>query len=422
MHSRPSEQNAQLCLLSQIEYISNHSIMTKKILRARRNGKPAVLSMFSGCGGMDLGFREAGFEIVWANDIMSDACETYRKNIGEIIEGDIGMLDPPDIKNLDVLIAGFPCQAFSNAGSRGGIMDPRGILYRQCIRFIETLKPKVVLFENVRGLLSIPGMEKRLIEEICDDLVDHGYEVHMKLVNASHYGVPQNRIRVIIVGISKASDIKGFRFPEHVIGKDLSIGSLVDPPRGIANRNDFLKLNPQAIALGSLVPEGGSWKDIPYNKLPERLKKIRKDMRKYRWPNFFRRFHRTETAGTITAAFKPENAGVWHPFRDRVLSAREIARIQSFPDNFEFVGSSVKAIYEMIGNAVPPLLGKTMAEAIYKYLAGAEADGPIRNYFDVRALGEPIRPGSVEMIYLPLDAKKRTMGTKLQDSCLSIAA
>lgn len=396
--------------------------MTKKILRAKRSGKPTVLSMFSGCGGMDLGFQQAGFEIVWANDIMPDACATYRKNLGEIIEGDIGQLDPPDVKNLDVLIAGFPCQAFSNAGSRAGIMDPRGILYTQCIRFIKTLKPKVVLFENVRGLLSIPGKDKHLIEEICDDLADEGYEIHMKLVNAAHYGVPQNRIRVIVVGISKESDVKGFRFPPHVTGKDLSIGSLLDPVQGIPNRRDFLRLNPQAVTLGSLVPEGGSWKDIPYDKLPDRLKRIRKNMRKYRWPNFFRRFHRTEIAGTITAAFKPENAGVWHPFRDRVLSAREVARIQSFPDDFEFVGSSVKAVYEMIGNAVPPLLGKTMAEAIYKYLAGADADGPVRNYFDVRALGEPIRPGSVEMVYLPPERKKRTMDAKSREPCSSTVA
>lgn len=396
--------------------------MSKKILHAKNSGKPTVVSMFSGCGGMDLGFRQAGFEIIWANDIMPDACKTYRKNIGDIVEGDIGTMDPPEIKNLDVLIAGFPCQAFSNAGSRGGIMDPRGVLYTQCIRFIETLKPKVVLFENVRGLLTIPGREKPLIEEICDDLAAHGYEIHIKLVNAAHYGVPQNRIRVIVIGISTASGLKGFRFPEHVSGKDLSIGPLMDPPKGVANRNDFLKLNPQAIKLGSMVPEGGSWKNIPYDKLPERLKRISDNMRKYRWPNFFRRFHRTEIAGTITAAFKPENAGVWHPFKDRVLSAREVARIQSFPDNFEFVGSTVKSIYEMIGNAVPPVLGKTMAKAVLKYLAGAEAEGPVRDYFDVRAEGKPIRPGDLEMVYLPKQAKKGIIEKQLRKPCFSIAA
>jgi len=361
-----------------------------------------VLSMFSGCGGMDLGFHNAGFEIVWANDINPDACETYSKNIGPIIEGDINEIPIPDIKNLDVLLAGFPCQPFSNAGNRKGINEERGLLYKHTLKFVNELRPKIVMMENVRGLLSIKTNKGFLIQEICEKLKEMGYEVHFKLVNASDYGVPQNRLRVIIVGISLEHQLGKFQFPAPIHGLDLSIGNCIkDIPENTPNHDQLLRLNPQAMALGSLVPEGGSWKDIPYELLPDRLKKIRDNMAKYRWPNFYRRFHRNEIAGTITAAFKPENAGVWHPTENRVLSAREIARIQSFPDDFIFYGRSIKAIYEMIGNAVPPKLAEAFAKVFIKVLSGKDCltGAPIRMFSKIKIGKVPIRVSDPEVIY-----------------------
>lgn len=364
--------------------------------------RPTVVSMFSGCGGIDLGFVQAGFDVVWANDLDADCCETYRRNIGNIIEGDVHQLEPPNISAPDVLTAGFPCQPFSNAGRRFGTADFRGNLFKRCLEFIDCLRPKIVMLENVRGLLSIRQPEGHLlVDEICEGLAAHGYEVHLKLVNAAQYGVPQNRLRVIIVGVANQSGLGRFRFPEMVHGQDLSLGACLDVPLDAPNQQDVIRLNPQALYLGSLVPEGGSWKDIPYEMLPKRLQRIRDNMRRYRWPNFYRRFSRDEIAGTITAAFKPENAGVWHPVKNRPMSVREVARIQSFPDSFVFHAASIKAMYQMVGNAVPPRLAVAFAKLFQRILDGRDCADDVSLLFCERIedLRRPIRPTDPELIW-----------------------
>lgn len=335
--------------------------------------KLTVLSMFSGCGGMDLGFVQAGYNVVWANDSDIDACETYKKNIGEIVCEDVTELDVPNIKNLDVLTAGFPCQPFSNAGSRKGTTDPRGNLYKQTFKFIEELNPKAIVFENVRGILSTIGNKGKLIDEIVDTLRDkYGYHVSYRLVNFSHFGVPQKRIRVIIIGI-KNSEYMDHIFPEISEGKDLTLkATLKGITKKLPNQDEIMRLNPQALHYGSMIPEGGSWKNLDYEILPERWKKIRDNMAKYHYPNFFRRYARNEIQGTITAAFKPENAGVWHPTKDRIFSVREIARIQTFPDEFVFHGRTIKSKYQQIGNAVPPLMAQKIATQLKFFIQSVE--------------------------------------------------
>lgn len=335
----------------------------------QQNNNLKMVSMFSGCGGMDLGFLQSGYDIVWANDIDEDACETYRHNIGEIIHGDITQLEVPDIKDVDVLTAGFPCQPFSNAGSRKGTSDPRGMLYQQTFKFIQKLSPKVVVFENVRGILSTDTENGKLIDEIVDTLTNkYNYQVSYRLVNFSHFGIPQNRIRVIIIAF-KNKNYSDHIFPEIVENKDLSLkATLKGITNKLPNQTEFMKLNPQALYYGSMIPEGGSWKSLPYEILPERWKKIRDNMAKYHYPNFYRRYSRDEISGTITAAFKPENAAVWHPTKDRIFSVREIARIQTFPDNFVFQGKTIKSKYHQIGNAVSPLMAKQVADQLKHYL------------------------------------------------------
>lgn len=325
--------------------------------------------MFSGCGGMDLGFKQAGYDIAWANDVNEDACETYRKNIGEIECGDITQIKVPDIKSVDVLTAGFPCQPFSNAGSRKGTKDPRGNLYQHTYEFIEKLNPKVVVFENVRGILSTKTKNGKLIDEIVDTLTNtYGYHVTYRLMNFSHFGVPQNRIRVILIAI-KNKNYTDHIFPEIIEDKDLTLrATLKGITNKLPNQTELMKLNPQALHYGSMIPEGGSWKSLDYDILPDRWKRIRDDMPKYHYPNFFRRYARDEIQGTITAAFKPENAGVWHPTKDRIFSVREIARIQSFPDDFIFMGKNIKSKYQQIGNAVPPLMANLVAEQLKHYI------------------------------------------------------
>lgn len=331
--------------------------------------KLTVISMFSGCGGMDLGFTQAGYDVVWANDFDEDACETYRHNIGDIIHDDIANLEIPDITDLDVLTAGFPCQPFSNAGLRKGTDDPRGQLYQQAFKFIEKLNPKTIVFENVRGILSTKTQNGKLIDEIVDILTNqYGYHVSYRLLNFSHFGVPQNRIRVLLIAIKNRNYIDHI-FPEVTENKDLSLGATL---KGITNKlpnqTELMRLNPQALHYGSMIPEGGSWKSLPYEVLPERWKKIHDNMARYHYPNFFRRYARDEIQGTITAAFKPENAGVWHPTKDRIFSVREIARVQTFPDDFVFQGRTIKSKYQQIGNAVPPHIAKQVAEQLKHYI------------------------------------------------------
>lgn len=359
-----------------------------------------VVSMFSGCGGMDLGFSQAGYDIVWANDFDEDACETYRHNIGKIEHGDITSLDVPKVDDLDVLLAGFPCQPFSNAGSRKGTSDPRGQLYKQTFKFIEQLSPKVIVFENVRGILSTKVENGRLIDEIIETLTEKfGYYVSYRLLNLSHFGVPQKRIRFILVAVKNKHYIDHV-FPEIVEGKDLTIeATLSGLTEDIPNQNELMKLNPQALHYGSMIPEGGSWKSLDYDVLPERWKKIRDDMVKYHYPNFFRRYARNEIQGTITAAFKPENAGVWHPTEDRIYSVREIARFQTFPDSFVFKGKSIKSKYQQIGNAVPPLMAKQLANQLKYCISNTKVSALIRSKIESTALNvnQPINNQKINL-------------------------
>lgn len=368
-------------------------------MREKKNGYTHV-SLFSGVGGLDLGFRAAGFKTLWANDIDPDACETFKENLGDVIvEGDIRTITLPDLKDrVDVLSAGFPCQPFSNAGSRRGVSDSRGDLYNYALDAVKALKPRVVLFENVRGLLSVKVAKKLLIEEILQKLHNQGYDCQLKLVDASNHRVAQRRLRLLIVGVLRDADLAPFRFPQEKHKAGLNIGeTILDIPDFLPNQNELMQLNPQAVTIGSMVPEGGSWKDIPYESLPERLQYISDNMAKYRWPKFYRRFHRDDIAGTITAAFKPENAGVWHPVHGRVFSVREIARIQSFPDWFVFGGRNVKSKYQQIGNAVPPRLAYEVAVEIVKVLEGHRPT----TLAEFLKKGEPLRPSDKSIHYRP---------------------
>jgi DNA (cytosine-5)-methyltransferase 1 len=342
-----------------------------------KQSKPKLISLFSGCGGLDLGFKQTGFEIVWANDFDKDAQAVYALNIGEIDKRDILDVEEDEIPDGEVLTAGFPCQPFSNAGNRKGVHDSRGMLYKECLRIIEEKMPKVVLFENVRGLLSTKYIDgQKLIDVIVSDLEsmnEVGYNVKYKLINASDYGVPQNRQRVILVGIRKDLGIT-FSFPEPQEKERLTLRHILDIPANIPNQVDW-QLSPQAMDMIAHIPEGGSWKDVPYEELAPRFKKIRDNMKRYRSPNFYRRFSLDEINGTITASAQPENCGIIHPIHNRRYTIREVARIQTFPDDFLFIDDSVKnitAMYKVIGNAVPVKLAKTLADSIMQQVFAKE--------------------------------------------------
>lgn len=330
---------------------------------------PRLISLFSGCGGLDAGFKKAGFNIVYANDFDGDAQAVYSLNLGKIDKRDILAVGENEIPDGDILTAGFPCQPFSNAGNRKGVHDSRGMLYKECLRIIECKMPKVIVFENVRGLLSTKYIDgRKLSEVIVEDLSTIngvGYNVIYQLVNAADYGVPQNRHRVLFVGIRKDLG-KTFSFPKKQSKENLNLRHVLDVPIEVENNVDW-PFSPQALEMINYITEGGSWKDVPYEHLAPRFQRIRDNMKKYHSPNFYRRFSRDETCGTITASAQPENCGIIHPTVNRRYTVREIARIQTFPDKFKFITDSPKnitAMYKVIGNAVPVNLAYNIATAI----------------------------------------------------------
>ena len=300
-----------------------------------------IVSLFSGAGGLDLGFIQAGHEIVWANDIDPDAGETYKKNIGDhIVLGDIKKIDSGDIPNCDMVIGGFPCQGFSVANTKRHEKDERNKLYMELLRVIKDKNPKYFLAENVKGLLSIAN--GKVLSLILNDFDKVGYKVKYKVLNAADYGVPQHRQRVIIIGVRK--DLKrNIDFPS--------------PTHTEARRTLSYSLKPWVTvgrALGKIPdPDSG-------NKLPNHT------YSKYKLAFNGYLGHRPispdKPAPTVTARGDNEGGVVVlpHPNNKRRMSARELAFIQSFPLEYEFYGSQ-SSVYRQIGNAVPPLLAQAIA-------------------------------------------------------------
>ena len=175
-----------------------------------------VGSLFSGIGGIDLGFEQAGFEIGWANDMDASACKTYRHNFPntQLIEGDVRDIDPRTLPDIDVLVAGFPCQPFSIMGYRRGFKDPRGNLFFEISRFIDIKRPRVVFLENVRNLMEHDDGKTFLV--IYNTLAQFGYSVKYKVIDATDVNIPQNRARIFIVAFLNIEDCDRFVFPEAV--------------------------------------------------------------------------------------------------------------------------------------------------------------------------------------------------------------
>jgi DNA (cytosine-5)-methyltransferase 1 len=327
-----------------------------------------VISLFSGCGGLDIGFQKCGFDIVYANDINKHVKETYEYNLKHKIDiQDIRLVDKSRIPEADIILAGIPCTPFSNAGNRKSVNDKDGDLFKEVLELItlKVNKPKVILFENVRGFLSSKDEKGELmINRFVNDMKGLGYNTTYKLLNSSDFGVPSNRFRVIIVSVLSDFGEYKFNFKNYKPLPKITVGEVLNLPLPKNEKEEILKLSPQSLAIIDHIPPGGSWKNIPYEYLPLRMKKIHDNMRQYGSPNFYRRFNSHEIMGTITATCSPERSGILHPFEPRRYSLREIARFQSFEDNFKFLGDSVREKYKMIGNSVPPKLSFELARDI----------------------------------------------------------
>ncbi len=391
-----------------------------------KNKKPTVVSLFSGCGGLDLGFENAGFETLWANDFFPEAVETYKKNIGgHIVLGDITKIKSSEIPDgFDVLLGGFPCQGFSIANKDRSMEDERNFLYREMLRILKDKKPKVFLAENVKGLLSMEGGQ--VIDMIIKDFESLGYKVDYRLVNSADYGVPQQRERVLIVGNrlgkenrfpkkTHGESMRSYIKTKEVVGylKDLRISNNPREHQGKTIYNHMARVNVHDKFWGrkhkvnqhdvcdylkgwrdkagvstkkvddifGYAYTAGHWfrKDNNSGSIPNpddwwKLKEIlgfdnkfdklvtELELKEIKFEQSLRINNWDSPSDTITAT-GPEI----HPNKKRRMSVRECAIIQTFPDDFIFHGS-LGNMYKQIGNAVPVLLGQRAAETIKEIL------------------------------------------------------
>ena len=303
-----------------------------------------VVSLFSGAGGLDLGFKMAGHDIIWANDLYGDAVETYRLNLGDhIVCEDIFKVDEKNEPDCDIIIGGFPCQGFSVANTKRHEGDERNALYKQLIRIIDAKKPKFFLAENVKGLTNLA--KGKVFQMILSDFSELGYKVKYKILNAADYGVPQTRQRVIIVGVRNDVDFE-YNFPKATHSKDGADGL----PKWISVS--------EAMAP---IPDP----DSPNDMLNHEYSKYKLNFNGYLG---HRQLDPEKPAPTVTA--RGDNKGgvviLPHPNGERRMSCRELAAVQSFPLNYEFYGNR-SSIYRQIGNAVPPLLGYAVANVFNQY-------------------------------------------------------
>ena len=306
-----------------------------------------IVSLFSGAGGLDLGFSQAGHEIIWANDIDKDACATYRKNIGDhIICADIKDIDIHSIPDCDIVIGGFPCQCFSMANMRRSIEDERNQLYKFFYSVIKEKQPRFFVAENVKGILSLG--HGSVIRQIEADFQDAGYITSVNLVNMADYGVPQTRQRVIILG-------------QRI---DISTELTIHIPQKTNSRLPGKDNLPNWVSIEEAISRFPD-PDLPNNFLNHIYSAYKVEFRNF---TGHRPTDAQKPSPTILARGNGKGGvcAIPHYNGKRRLTIRESAAIQTFPDDFEFIGA-MNSCYRQIGNAVPVhfayLLGKEFAKA-----------------------------------------------------------
>lgn len=402
-------------------------------VRGLKRGKKrnTVADLFAGAGGFSVGFHWAGFQSMFFNEISEAASKVYQHNfpdavpfvcpIQELTTRQILDESESEVDDLDVLCGGPPCQGFSINAPVRSEEDSRNHLFRHYVRLVlEGLRPKFVVLENVPGLVSFS--EGKTLANVVAAFEAAGYKVAYKVLNAAHYGVPQERWRLVIIGCRvpgitpslpepvhfslKTPNFSGGRrltfshaigFPEPSLfgGNELcppvtvqdAIGDLppiesgagedemdyVNPPETdyqIQIRDSDRLFNHECANLADVnmqriqyVKPGGSWRDIPHDLLPEGMKRARRSDHTRRYG----RLDPNDVSGTILTKCDPHWGTVVHYNQDRIISVREAARIQSFPDSFRFLGPKVE-MYRCVGNAVPPLMAFAIAKHIQKLL------------------------------------------------------
>lgn len=326
------------------------------------------IELFAGCGGLALGMEKAGFKHVLLNEFDKSACATLRKNRPDwnVVEDDIHNISFKEYKGkVDFLSGGFPCQAFSYAGNKGGFEDARGTLFFELARAVDEVKPKVFMGENVKGLYTHDkGHTFEVIKSVIADL---GYTlVEPQVLKAIQYQVPQKRERLILIAIrNDIADKVKFHYPSPykrvVTLRDAFFKGVLydcDVPSSIGQQ--YPKRKKEIMAQ---VPMGGYWKDLPED-LQREYMKGSYDMEGGR-TGIARRLSLDEPSLTLTCAPAMKQTERCHPIETRPLTVREYARIQTFPDDWEFCGN-MTAQYKQIGNAVPVNLAAAVGRSLIR--------------------------------------------------------
>lgn len=360
----------------------------------------SVVSLFSGGGGLDLGFKNAEYDILWAIDNNQDAVDTYKANLGNhIICADINKIDETKIPLADIVIGGPPCQSFSLAGNRN-VEDARGQLVWRYIKIISIIKPRTFVFENVTGLLSAKNINgEKIVSLLQDAFRKIGYTVNLQIINAADYGIPQRRRRVIIVGLKgdriflfpqrthNENGDNGLKkyisvkealgdLPEAADDKNASVKYLVQPKTDYQKRmrgkeetvtEHFL---PQMSELDKYiilhVKPGGNYMDIPADVKSERIRRLQRDGGH---TTCYGRLAPDKPSYTINTYFNRPNVGCnIHYEKNRLITVREALRLQPFPDSYKIVSSSKQGRNLIVGNAAPPLLAEVIANALKAYI------------------------------------------------------
>lgn len=346
--------------------------MTVNMQKMQTSHNSFVVELFAGAGGLALGLEKAGFETKATLENNQWACQTLRKNRPNwnIIEDDIIKIADIGIKKylpldgeIDLLSGGYPCQAFSYAGKKLGLEDTRGTLFYSYAEILKELKPKMFLAENVKGLVSHD--EGRTLQTMVDVFEEVGYKVYYQVLNAVDYEVAQKRERIVIIGVrNDVRDKIGFdySFPKPIKTRLTLRDILCNVPNSpCASYNDKKK------EIFSLVPQGGCWRDLP--------DEIARDYLAGSYhlgggkTGIARKMSWDEAGLTVLCSPAQKQTDRCHPDELRPFSVRENARIQSFPDDWEFVGSMAEQ-YKQIGNAVPVNLAYHIGVSIQNYLNG----------------------------------------------------
>ena len=323
--------------------------------------KYTFIEVCAGGGGLSAGLIKSGFTPVLLNDNNTDCCKTLKHNHpnANIVCSSMDKIDYSKYVNkVDLLTGGVPCQSFSQAGLRKGLDDPRGDLMMKFVEILNLVKPKIFMIENVKGLLTHDN--GKTIEKIIDTLNKNNlYNISYKCLDASKYDVPQKRERIFIVGVLK-SITHSFEFPNESSTKKLLKDVLYNVPL-----SNGAKYNEDKIKLFKMIPQGGCWINLPENLQKEYLGNSYYSGGGKR--GILYRLSMEKPSLTLLCTPSQKQTERCHPLEERPLTMREYARIQTFDDSYEFIGS-LNSQYKQIGNAVPVELAKHMGEALIKLL------------------------------------------------------